>query len=339
MNERDISTANRSSLPLSVVIITENEQDRIDQCIESVIDAADRAVPAFEIIVVDSASEDRTIDVASEYPVTILRIPEEHTVSCGAGRFVGDHVADGDLVCHVDGDMRLSETWLAEAVEYLRTHDDVAGVEGWLNESGADEPIGVPKVGGVMCYDADRLASIGGFDPFLVGYEDIDVGFRLTVDGYRLVRLPSVSAEHPTGEGTIGEPVRRWRHGYMFASGQAIRKSLGTPRVLWQLLTRQKYKWILLAWLGLGVVSVFSVTRFFGWVFASTVGFGALAKERGVSNTVQFLLAKSLGLVGLFYGLSLDTKPADTYPLSAVELIQNGAVLGADAPRNAIEQA
>src|SRR6056297_2890706 len=79
----------KGQLPLSVVIITENEEDNIGDCIESVF-AACRSVSAFEVILVDSASTDRTVEIAHEYPVTVLRIPDEHTVSCGAGRFVGD---------------------------------------------------------------------------------------------------------------------------------------------------------------------------------------------------------------------------------------------------------
>lgn len=323
-----------ADLPLSVVVITENEADRIAGCLESVIAAAERAVPAFEVVLVDSASTDRTVAVASDYPVTVLRIPPEETVSCGAGRHVGDQVARGELVCHVDGDMRLTETWLSEAVEYLRSNPDVAGVEGWLNESEASDAREVRKVGGVTCYDGGALASVGGFDPFLHGYEDVDVGHRLTVAGHRLVRLPSISAEHPTGEGSLTEPIRRWRHGYLFAPGQAIRKSLRRPRVLRLLLARQRYEAILLAWLVLGLASLASPLLLIGWFGTSVLAFGALSKRRGVRGALQFGLAKVLGLVGLAYGLTLETPSRAAFPLASVEVVQEGAVLPgrADGP-------
>jgi glycosyltransferase involved in cell wall biosynthesis len=312
------------SLPLSVVIITENEEDRIEGCIESVIAAAQRAVSAFEIVLVDSASTDRTVELASKYPVTVLRIPEEETISCGAGRYVGDHAIRGDLVLHVDGDMRLSETWLAEAVEALATDPKLAAVEGWLNESEASEPTPVKKVGGVMCYDSDALDSVGGFDPFLQGYEDVDVGYRLTAEGYRLTRLPSVSAEHPTGEGDLSEPIRRWRHGYLFAPGQTIRKSAGQPQLLGLLLGRQRYEGAMLGWLGLGIVSTRSRRLFLGWVAASLLGFGAVARRLGVRGALQFGIAKLLGLVGLVYGLSLRADDPSDYPLESVQQLQEG---------------
>lgn len=312
------------SLPLSVVIITENEEDRIEDCIESVIAAAQRAVPAFEVILVDSASTDRTVELASEYPVTVLQIPEEATISCGAGRYVGDHAARGDLVLHVDGDMRLTETWLREAVEALEADPQLAAVEGWLNNSEATEATPVKKVGGVMCYDAEALASVGGFDPFLQGYEDVDVGYRLTAEGYRLTRLPSVSAEHPTSEGALTEPIRRWRHGYLFAAGQTIRKSAGQPQLVGLLLGRQRYEGALLGWLGLGITSTRSRRLFVSWVAASLLGFGALARRLGVRGALQFGIAKLLSLIGLVYGLTIRSDDPSEYPLDSIRVLQEG---------------
>jgi glycosyltransferase involved in cell wall biosynthesis len=318
----------RDALALSVVIIAENEADRIEGCIESVIAAAERAVPSFEIILVDSASSDETVDLASEYPITILRIPEEETVSCGAGRYVGDQVTNGELILHVDGDMRLSETWLTEAVTYLNENPNVAAVEGWLNESESETVTDVQKVGGVMCYDADALYDVGGFDPFLLGHEDVELGYRLSAAGYRLARLPSVSAEHPPDDGVVGEQLRRWRHGYQFAPGQAIRGSLDRPQVLWMMIARQRYKLLLGGWLVLGVVSLGVPLGFSGWLVASAIGFGVLVTNLGFAGAVQFLLGKLRGLIGLFYGLRLSKSPAEQYPIETVVVVQEGTVLG-----------
>lgn len=321
------------TLPLSVVIIAENEENRIGGCIESVITAAERAVSAFEVVLVDSASTDRTVRIAEEYPITILEIPPGQTVSCGAGRHVGDRAARGELVLHVDGDMRLTETWLAEAVATLRDEPDVAAVEGWLNESEATEVQPVRKVGGVMCYDAAALATVGGFDPFLHGYEDVDVGYRLSAAGHRLLRLPSVSAEHPTSEGELTEPLRRWRKGYLFAPGQAIRKARHQPRVLRLLLGRQRFEGLLLAWAAVGLAATVSVTLLVGWLVASGAAFGLLAARLGARNAVQFGVAKTLGLVGLAYGLSMETRPAAEYPVESVTRVQEGDVLEGDPAR------
>jgi glycosyltransferase involved in cell wall biosynthesis len=305
---------------LSVVIVTKNEEDRICNCIESVFRAADGLEP-FEVVLVDSSSTDRTVDLAREYPITVLRIPEEH-ISVGAGRFVGQQVARGDLMLQADGDMELREDWLEHAITYLRSHD-VAGVEGWLNESDNTEPMHVDSIAGVALYERAALESIGGFAPYLRSYEDIEVGLRLTAAGHSLVRLPTVSAEHPVAD-PLSEPFRRWRAGYYHGVGQAIRYSTSEPRVLLKLLARQKYKFALVGWLVVGLLSLLSVYAFVAWVLVSLFAFTIVAKNLGVRGAYQFLMTKTLSSIGTTGGLFDPMPPADSYPLDAVEVVQDG---------------
>lgn len=319
----------KGRVPLSVVIITENEEEWIRECIESVF-AACRDVPAYEVILVDSASTDRTVERASEYPITILRIPEEHAISCGAGRYVGDQVASGELVCHVDGDMTLTETWLPRAIEYLDEHADAAAVEGCLDRSTQTDIREVNKVGGVMLYDARTLASVGGFDPYLLGYEDIDVGFQLTTAGYRLVRLPEVSAEHHDDGGMITEPLRRWRQGYTVASGQTIRKRIRSPDVVQLLVRRQRYKFGLLAWVAAGIAVASSPRRRGGWLLLSALAFLVVASRLGVAGAVTFVAAKATGIVGLGVGLFRPTPDPETFPMETVEVVASGRTFHGD---------
>lgn len=317
--------ATKGEIPLSVVIITENEADQIADCIESVF-AACRAVSSFEVILVDSASTDRTVNIAREYPITILRIPDTHTISCGAGRFVGDQVARGELVLHVDGDMTLTDAWLPRAMDYLQTHPETVGVEGWLDRAEATTVADVDTIGGVTLYDAEALAAIGGFDPFLRGYEDIDVGFQLTTAGKQLARLPSVSAIHHDGQ-TVTEPIRRLRQGYFLAPGQAIRKHHRSPAILWKLVRRQRYKIGLLAWIGVGIISLISLPLVVTWLLGSIVGVAAIGHRRGVLDAVDFLGTKLLAIGGVAAGLRRPPQPASMYPLSAVDVVATGRVL------------
>ena len=52
---------------ISIYILTYNEQVDIAECIESVINLSD------EVIVVDSYSSDRTVEIASHYPVKVVQ--------------------------------------------------------------------------------------------------------------------------------------------------------------------------------------------------------------------------------------------------------------------------
>jgi len=51
-------------------------------------------------------------------------IPEEHTISCGAGRFVGDQVVRGEFVLHVDDDQHLTAGGVPVAPHNPRNTDD-----------------------------------------------------------------------------------------------------------------------------------------------------------------------------------------------------------------------
>lgn len=319
----DGGTPTDSGPDLSVVVVTENEADRVRTCIESVFDACAGVAP-FEVILVDSASTDETVAHATDYPITVLRIPEAHTVSRSAGRYVGDQLARGDLVLHVDGDAKLMTGWLSRAVSYLRSHD-VAGVEGELNESTQDSVTEVSTVGGAMLLDAEMLRSVGGFDPFLDGYEDVDVSFRLQAAGYSLVRLPVVSATRPETE-TFFEPIRRWRHGQFFAPGQAIRKSLGAPRVLARLVRQQQSEVVLLGWLALGGLSLFGSVAFLGWLAVSILGVVVMVSKRGLRGGLSSVLAKLLGMIGIAVGLRRQPTPPEAYPLDTVEVVKQGLV-------------
>ena len=73
---------------LSVVIISRNEERNIARCIESVLEATDE-MASYEIILVDSVSTDRTVEIAKKYPIRILQLKHKSQCSPAAGRFIG----------------------------------------------------------------------------------------------------------------------------------------------------------------------------------------------------------------------------------------------------------
>ena len=59
-------------MPVSVIIKTLNEEQRIAATIESALDAIKQL--GGEVIIADSGSSDRTLEIASQYPVTIAQL-------------------------------------------------------------------------------------------------------------------------------------------------------------------------------------------------------------------------------------------------------------------------
>ena len=73
---------------ITVVIPAKNEEENIARCIESVFIALE-GIENSEIILVDSCSSDRTVEIAKEYPIRILRLQKHWPKSPAAGRFLG----------------------------------------------------------------------------------------------------------------------------------------------------------------------------------------------------------------------------------------------------------
>ena len=117
---------------LSVVVIGRNEEARIAQCLRSVMAAAAQ-VGGAEIVMVDSASGDRTVEIARSCGVRVLSLNSDWEISASAGRFVGFHKTQGELVMFVDGDTVIDREWFRVAMPYFN-QADVAGVMGHLND-------------------------------------------------------------------------------------------------------------------------------------------------------------------------------------------------------------
>lgn len=86
-------------IKLSVVIITLNEEDTIERCILSVKDIAD------EILVVDSLSTDKTVDIATQLGAKTILQPFTDYVQ---QRVIATNAAANDWVYSIDADEELS---------------------------------------------------------------------------------------------------------------------------------------------------------------------------------------------------------------------------------------
>jgi glycosyltransferase involved in cell wall biosynthesis len=305
---------------LSVVIVARNEEDQIRDCIESVLTLCD-PVEVSEMIVVDSNSSDRTVDVAREFPVTVLRIPDDDLCTPSAGRYVGSQFANGEFVLFVDGDLHVTDGWLARAIRTLRKNENVAGVDGQLNDLPDSEAQSIEYVRGIMLFDAAALESVGGFDPWLSALEDIEVSYRLTRNGYELIRLPVVVGTESKSFG-VSEVVRRWRSNYMLASGEVIRKSLDDLEMLRKWLAMFRTRFAIGVWVLAGVLLFATFAGLFlPWLVISTVGFVAVSARRGLWLTVHTALKTVLTPIAIAIGFR-RFDPRGQFPMERVTVVE-----------------
>ena len=192
----------------------------------------------FQVIVVDDASTDSSVALLErEYPeVRLLRL-ERNTGLAGACNAAA-RIAGGDVLVMLNSDTEAEPGWLAALVETLAEHPeagsasskmllfdrrdtlhtagDLYGVDGiprnrgvWERDDGQydQSPEIFSGCGGAVAYRREAWEAVGGFDEdFFMYCEDVDLGWRLQLVGYRAVFAPQARVYHrlsATGGGAI----------------------------------------------------------------------------------------------------------------------------------------
>jgi len=205
---------------LSVVIAALNNEDTLGRTLSSLF-SNKLSSGEFEVIVVDNGSKDKTIDVANEFPAKVFSCLKRGQ---GAARNVGLSKASGDIVCLTDADIVVPEDWLESISEFFARcprADGVGGtvlapVTGHLNklqklegevyarthifptetvESKFGDNIGM-LYSANCAFRSEALASSGGFDESGLDAVDIDLCWRLILNGKHLVFDPDLKVVH-----------------------------------------------------------------------------------------------------------------------------------------------
>lgn len=260
-------------MSVSIIIKTLNEQARLGQTLVTAVQGLARlkdksqAYPLGEIIVADSGSTDRTLEIAAEHGARIAQVKPPATGSCGVGPQLGFQYSKYEFVCLMDGDMELDPEFLVEAVAYLNDHPACAGVTGRVVEcnlenlefqrrvqrSSPENRIGdIDRMNGGGLYRRQAVEELGYLsDRNLNGYEEFDLGVRLRKRGWNLNRLDRPFVQHfGHTENAYKLLFRRWRSRYLFGLGQALRASLaeGHFSIFLQELPELRLWFVVYAW-------------------------------------------------------------------------------------------
>lgn len=253
---------------VSIVIKALNEEAHIARAIESALLAI--AGRDGEVILADSLSEDRTVEIARRYPIRIVRLAHPGERSCGIGPELGFQASRGEFVCLIDGDMVLDDGFLDAALDYLDNNPNCAGVSGRLEDVNLQSLEFVRRnkraSPELAAGDTDRLNGGGLFrraaildvgyftDRNLHSYEEFDLGMRLTSAGWTLHRLEVPFVTH-YGHTTQAYALlwRRLTTKYAYGVGELVRGALFTPRlplVLSRLKELRLWALVLASWIG-----------------------------------------------------------------------------------------
>lgn len=295
-----------------------NEEANIARCLESALAAL--APYDGEVILADSGSSDRTVEIAARYPVRILQLVRPEDRGCGAGAQLAFQHAEGDYFYLLDGDMTIAPDFLPAGIAYLLAHPEVAGVGGRVieqNLDGEEFQVRAQKERGfeglvnrLDCgglYRMEALRSVGHFaDRNLHAFEEFELGARLAAKGWKLARIDRPGVNH-FGYKTGGYRLlwRRLRTGYSDGLGEVLRAAMFKPHlplVLWRLRTLQMAFVVLAWWAALIVVSTMGAWKLLLVLVVLPVIYFAL-RRGSISLGLYSLATCNVLTIGLIGGL------------------------------------
>jgi glycosyltransferase involved in cell wall biosynthesis len=190
---------------ISLIIPAYNEEEYIGLCLDSVLEhASDRL---HEIIIVDNASTDCTVEIARQR--SGVRVVHEERKGLSYARQRGLKEAGGELIAFIDADTRIPKHWIS-MVDNVFTHQpyviclsgcyryyDASAMKRvllnalwWSTAPLAYFVVGYMVVGGNFIARKSTLQAIGGFDRTIEFYgEDTDVARRLSQYGVVLFKM------------------------------------------------------------------------------------------------------------------------------------------------------
>ena len=202
----------------SVIIVTYNHKQYIDDCITSVL----KNNP-LEVILVDNSSTDGTPGfVEKKFPEVIV-IRSSKNLGYGRGNNLGVEHAKGEYIVILNPDTRVKKGWLEELLKPLEKKDNLIstpkvvrsdGSVGWgdiehftgltfardLNEKSEKFEYLTGFSGSCFAIKREDYLKLGGFDEnFFIYMDDAEFFWRLHTKGFKILyTLTSVIYHHHT---------------------------------------------------------------------------------------------------------------------------------------------
>lgn len=216
---------------VTVVIVNWNGGHLLAQCLR---DLLRQSVQPTRILVIDNGSSDGSAEQAAQLPgVTVRLLGQNFGFAGGNNRAFSE--CDTEYVALLNPDAFPEPDWLEKLLAAAEAHPEMAALGSRQMMHGTDNVVDglgdVYHVSGLVwrdgygrllrdldampseifsacacavLYRRDALVKVGGFDEDYFCYvEDVDLGFRLRLAGYRTMYVPDAVVHH-VGSGTTG---------------------------------------------------------------------------------------------------------------------------------------
>lgn len=320
---------------LSIVIIGKNADWSIGRLLNSIM-LNTPAQATSEIIYVDSASTDRTLEIVRGYPVKIVKLSSSYPLCASAGRFIGSQYATGKYIAFFDSDMELAGGWLQLAMRTMDEQEKIGVVSGIILDAERTAESGLPKeapsylgncltdiryAGNAAMFRHEVLIAAGNWNPYLISDEEPELCLRIRHMGFRVVQLSlPVSCHYTYPFSEISTLLSRRKRRLFLGYGQVLRYHLRTGLLLTYFLERG---WAILPAVAcvaaIGVAIAFIATHNPLWL----VGYGGVmllvlaadaVRSRSLYKVVFHVLHRALILEGTIRGFAMTPQRSDDYP-------------------------
>ncbi len=203
---------------VSLVICTYNSASYLPK----VLDAIGRQdYSPMEIIIIDDNSADGTVRLAGRYKrkMKVRRFlihikGRSEQKGAASSTNIGFRLAKGEIVCSIDSDAVIDKGWAKAVVEkfkdpklgsiagYIRT----ANRENfWASIAGLELEDRYDRIAGKFvdhvstcntAYRADLIRKVGGFSEQMYYGYDVDMSYRITKAGYKILLLKKIGCDH-----------------------------------------------------------------------------------------------------------------------------------------------
>jgi glycosyltransferase involved in cell wall biosynthesis len=332
MKHEDFSSAfSPPACLVSVVVKAFNEEKRIQATLASALRAV--STVGGEVVLADSCSTDRTVELASAYPIRIVQLAHPDERCCGVGPQLGFQHSRGEFVYILDGDMEMLDGFLKPALDFMMAHPEIAGVGGQVVEQNKvsleyiareariqshKQPGSVDRLDGGGLYRRSAIEASGYFsDRNLHSYEEFDLAVRLRSLGWGLWRIP-VNAAHHFGHDAPAYRLllRRWRTDHLCGLGELVRSSAGQPYLRLVLLGIRElrlYLAVLAWWVVLLGVPFWPVAASLRLASFSALLVAPLLlmtwRKRSLSKAIYSIVSWCFNAAGLVRGLLHTPRP------------------------------
>ena len=208
---------------ISIIIVNYNGKKYLETCLDSVYK---NNYPNFEIIVVDNGSVDGSIELLEKkYPKVIINKLDKN-YGFAYPNNIGAKIAKGEFLMFLNNDTRVDSNFLNPLVQAILSDPKIAICQSLLlRPDGKVDSAGdfvdqygraynsklIPTTqmeilsarGASMLVRKEVFLELGKFDEcFFVSFEDVDLGWRSWIYGYKVVIVPDSIVFH-YGGGTI----------------------------------------------------------------------------------------------------------------------------------------